>query len=203
MPESGGPATLWDGNLEMNLLASVETLLAVHGGRPALAMASTGVTALEPALQCARLAERDGSSDALVAAALLHDLGRLVGPVGGESEDDDHDLRTVAWLAPHLGVDVIEPIRLHVTAKRYLAATSPRYLASLAPEALRQLERQGGRLSSYEAWMFGAQPYAEQALALRRWDDLAHRPGLQTPGLRHYLPLLESLRDRPIIDVVE
>ena len=187
----------------MNLLASVETLFALHGARPALAMGSNGVSALEHALQCAWLAERDGSSDALIAAALLHDLGRLVCPVAGEATDDDHDLRTVAWLAPHLGVDVIEPIRLHVTAKRYLATTNPRYLASLAPEALRQLERQGGRLSSYDLWMFGAQPYAEQALALRRWDNVAHRPGLQTPALGHYLPLLESLRDRPIIDVVE
>ena len=187
----------------MDLLVSVETLFAVHGGRPAGAGGSSGISALEHALQCAWLAERAGSTDALVAAALLHDLGRLVGPASGDAGDDDHDLRTVAWLAPHLGVEVIEPIRLHVTAKRYLAATDPRYAAHLTLEALRQLERQGGRLSSYEAWMFGAQPYADQALALRQWDDSAHRPGLQTPGLRHYLPLLESLRDRPIIDVVE
>lgn len=187
----------------MNLLATVETLYVAHGGRPASAGASNGVSALEHALQCAWLAERAGSSDALVVAALLHDLGRLVGPAARDTGDDDHDLRTVAWLAPHLGVEVIEPIRLHVTAKRYLAATDPRYVAKLDPQALRQLERQGGRLSSYEVWMFGAQPYAEQALALRRWDDVAHRPGLRTPGLGHYLPLLESLRDRPIIDVVE
>lgn len=187
------------GHQAMSLRASIEGLFAAHGTRPDAAGVHPAVSPLEHALQCARLAERAGAGDALVAAALLHDVGRL-GVCDGEV--DRHDLRGVAWLAPHLGVDVIEPIRLHVAAKRYLVAIDPRYAAALPEEARRTLERQGGRMSSYEVWIFGAQPYAEQAIALRHWDDAARRPGLCTPGLDHYLPLLEALRDRPIADVV-
>ena len=38
----------------------------------------SAVTQLEHAIQCAALAERDGASTALIAAALLHDIGHLV-----------------------------------------------------------------------------------------------------------------------------
>jgi predicted HD phosphohydrolase len=198
--QAGSAVREFGGNQAMSLRASIEGLFAAHGARPEAAGMASAVSPLEHALQCARLAERAGAGDALVAAALLHDVGRL-GVCHGEV--DRHDLRGAAWLASHLGVDVIEPIRLHVAAKRYLVATDPRYAAALPEEARCALHRQGGPMSSYEVWIFGAQPYAGQAIALRHWDDAARRPGLRTPGLDHYLPLLEALRDRPIADVVE
>ena len=137
----------------MNLLATVETLYVAHGGRPRVPA---------PRTASARWSTRcnaPGSPSAPGRAMRwwsLHCCTTSVDwsvPLPATRGDDDRDLRTVAWLAPHLGVEVIEPIRLHVTAKRYLAATDPRYVAKLDPQALRQLERQGGRLSSYEVWM--------------------------------------------------
>ena len=35
------------------------------------------------------------------------------------------------WLARHFSPSVTEPIRLHVSAKRYLCAVEPKYLESL------------------------------------------------------------------------
>ena len=35
-------------------------------------------------------------------------------------------------------------------------------------------------------------PYAEDAVRLRRWDDVGKVAGLETPGLEHYRPVLEA-----------
>ena len=54
------------------------------------------VSQLDHALQCAALAQADGASDALVAAALLHDIGHLVVDVQADEayrmgvDDDVH-----------------------------------------------------------------------------------------------------------------
>ena len=55
--------------------ADIEQLFARKGGEQ---YTGEPVTQLEHALQTAWLAEQDGASDALVTAALLHDLGHLL-----------------------------------------------------------------------------------------------------------------------------
>jgi predicted HD phosphohydrolase len=49
-------------------------------------------------------------------------------------------------------------------------------------------------MSTQEVEDFDALPYARQAVALRRWDDLAKVPGKTTPSLDHYLVMLDELR---------
>jgi predicted HD phosphohydrolase len=82
------------------------------------------VTQLEHALQCASLAEKDGASDALLCAALLHDLGHLLHDLGESPSlqgiDDLHQFRALPWLRGCFGAEVLDPIALHVDAKRYL-----------------------------------------------------------------------------------
>lgn len=46
------------------------------------------ITQREHALQCVALARRAGASDALMVAALFHDVGHLVVDVQGESESE-------------------------------------------------------------------------------------------------------------------
>ena len=36
-------------------------------------------------------------------------------------------------------------------------------------------------------------PFAEEAIALRRWDDLAKQPDKDTPTIDHYMRLIERL----------
>ena len=46
-----------------------------------------------------------------------------------------------------------------------------------------------GRILADEAAKFIAQPYAQDAVKLRRWDDLAKVADVATPGLEHYLAI--------------
>ncbi|MGQ0832808.1 MAG: HD domain-containing protein, partial [Microthrixaceae bacterium] len=79
---------------------------------------------LEHALQTAALAAADGSDEALVAAALLHDVGHLLDLADGDGTRDRtvdlrHEARGAAYLAALLPPAVTAPIALHVRAKRY------------------------------------------------------------------------------------
>ncbi|MFT4992544.1 MAG: phosphonate degradation associated HDIG domain protein [Polaromonas sp.] len=157
------------------------------------------VSQLEHALQCAQLAEQAGETDATVVAALLHDLGHLIAakkedrPDDTQQRDDLHQYIAIPFLRGLLPDSVLEPIRLHVDAKRYLCAAVPTYWASLSPASKRSLELQGGAYSEAELAIFLAQPYAEEAVRLRRYDDLAKVPKATTPGLAHFQKKLEAL----------
>lgn len=148
------------------------------------------VTQLEHALQAAHLAEAVGAPPALVAAALLHDVGHLLHP-GGEAAaargaDAGHEELGYRFLARYFGPAVAEPVRLHVPAKRYLCAVEPGYHDLLSPASRRSLELQGGPMTRAEAKAFEREPFAGAAAALRRWDDRAKRVGLVTPPFAHY-----------------
>ncbi len=143
------------------------------------------------------LAEADA---ALVTACLLHDLGHLLNDCGPtptlRAIDDRHQYFVVPFLRGVFGDAVIEPIRLHVDAKRYLAATEPDYLARLSPDSLRSLRLQGGVFTAEEARRFQARPFAEQAVQLRRFDDLAKCVGRPTPPLDHFLAVARTVARR-------
>ena len=85
------------------------------------------------------------------------------------------------------GERVLGGIRLHVDAKRCLCATVPGYEAALSADSQRSLALQGGTFSADQALAFMAQAGAQDALQLRRWDDLAKTAGATTPPLLHYL----------------
>jgi phosphonate degradation associated HDIG domain protein len=150
-----------------------------------------GVTQLEHALQTAQLAEREGAPDSLVAAALLHDLGHLLNMQGEtptlRGVDDRHQYFSIPFLRALFPPAVIEPIRLHVDAKRALCAAEAGYYQALSEDSKRSLALQGGIFSPEEMQAFLAKPYASEAMRLRRWDDCAKVGGAATPPLAHYL----------------
>ena len=133
------------------------------------------VTQLDHALQCASLAAEAGASDALVAAALLHDYGHLIDDRGHMAEreglDGRHEAVGARALSAWFGPEITQPVALHVAAKRYLCATSPGYLESLSPASRLSLELQGGPFGETEAEAFAALQFANDAVLLRRWDD--------------------------------
>ncbi len=169
-------------------LQDIAQLFADKGGEQ---YTGEPVTQLEHALQSALLAEQEGADDALVTAALLHDLGHLLHDLGAtptlQGVDDVHQYRALPFLRGLFGDDVLGPIKLHVDAKRYLCATRPEYFASLSDDSKRSLALQGGIYSAGQAQTFIRQPGAEAAVRLRIWDDLAKTEGLPTPPLSHYL----------------
>ena len=111
------------------------------------------VSQLEHALQCAHLAQQAGESKETVVAALLHDLGHILAPERAEAsisdsglplKDDLHQYVALPFLRSLFTDAVLEPIKLHVEAKRYLCAIDPSYWDSLSPASKHSLELQGG-----------------------------------------------------------
>lgn len=146
----------------------------------------------EHALQAALFAERDGAESALIAAALLHDVGHLLHNLPEDAPDreidDRHEELAARYLARRFGPDVVEPVRLHVPAKRYLCTAEPGYLAALSAPSLLSLRLQGGPMSADEVAEFRSSPHFAAAIRLRRWDEAAKIPGFATPDLAHFLP---------------
>lgn len=178
----------------MDLIDEIEALFDRHGSIVHEDRRREPLTALQHALQCAQLAEWAQAGDSLVAAALLHDIGHFIeAPVPGDAHDDVHEMRAVPFLSRAFGAAVVEPVRLHVQAKRYLVATDLQYLGHLSAASVHSLHRQGGPMCHDEVLLFEGLPYAVEAVALRRWDDLAKKLRGKTPALGHYLALLRKV----------
>jgi gamma-butyrobetaine dioxygenase len=146
------------------------------------------VSISEHMLQAGELAEASGADGALVAAALLHDIGHLL----GETENR-HGEAGARWLSQWFGAAVTEPVRLHVPAKRYLCGADADYFALLSAESVRTLWLQGGPMTTAEVAAFEALPFSRDAVAVRRWDDQAKDPAVTPSRFAHFVPLLEAL----------
>lgn len=175
-------------------ISDICTLFARKGGRE---YDGEGVTQLEHALQSAALAEADGAAPPLVAAALLHDLGHMLNDQGDtptmRGVDDRHQYAALPFLRGSFDDAVLEPIRLHVDAKRYLCATREGYREALSADSKRSLVLQGGAYDAAAATAFIARPHAADAVRVRLWDDRAKTPAAVTPSLAHYLAVLEAV----------
>ena len=179
-------------------LARIEELLTLKAdGQYGLAE----INQRQHALQSAWLAERQGCPPALIAAALMHDIGHLVHDLGDNPAeagiDDEHEAVGYAFLTRWFGPEVTEPVRLHVAAKRYLCATESDYFSKLAPDSIRSLELQGGPMSAEEVAAFRAIPEADAAVQLRRFDEQAKVKGLETPPVTHFMPYVAACIRQP------
>ena len=172
----------------MLTLAAIEQLFAEHGDEQ---YTGESVTQLEHALQTAYLAENEGADDELVTAALLHDLGHLLHELGDTPSlrgvDDVHQYRALPFLRGLFSDDVLNAIKLHVDAKRFLCATRPHYHALLSEDSKRSLLLQGGSFDDATAADFMRQAGAERAVQLRLCDDAAKIENLATPTLTHFM----------------
>jgi [1-hydroxy-2-(trimethylamino)ethyl]phosphonate dioxygenase len=176
----------------------IDRLFEILGCAGAAQYGNERVTQLDHALQCAQQAEASGAPPALIGAALLHDIGHLVHKFGEDAAlrgiDDRHERLGSKLLAKWFVPALSEPVALHVDAKRYLCATEPSYNAILSAGSVRSLALQGGAYDPAGAEAFRAQPYAEDAVRVRRWDEAAKVLGRPTPDLEHFRPCLEASR---------
>ena len=178
----------------MSVFAEV---LAIYGSRGGRAYFGERVTMTEHGLQAAHFAQTEMAAEALVLAALLHDVGHLIESVPDSIEewhaDAHHEVTGARWLSQRFRAEVAEPVRLHVPAKRYLCATDARYFAMLSPASVHTLRLQGGPMSAEEVVRFETERYYREALRVRHWDDQGKVAGLKTPALEAYAPLIERL----------
>jgi [1-hydroxy-2-(trimethylamino)ethyl]phosphonate dioxygenase len=160
------------------------------------------VSQIEHALQTAYAAEQMGGTPQFIAACLLHDVGHLLHDLPEDAPDqnidDEHERLGAAWLVEYFLPEVVEPIRLHVAAKRYLCGVDRAYFSKLSPPSVQSLELQGGPMTPSQAAHFESHPHFQAAIQLRRLDDQAKIPNLSTPPLNHFREhLSQSLIARP------
>jgi len=157
------------------------------------------VTMSQHMLQGAVLAEREGASDELIAAALLHDIGHYTsefGPYSPDDTEDNHHDEAGAKVLEHFFPAVItECVRLHVAANRYLCATDATYYDKLSQASRHTLELQGGPMNEAEVAQFRRNPFYKEAVRVRLWDEGGKDPHMKTPPFRHYVPVLQRVVD--------
>lgn len=165
-----------------------ERLLADLRATADLPYGGEAVDQLAHALQSGTLAVEAGARPAVVAAALLHDIGRSPG-VTAQFPDAPHERTGAAYCTRLLGHEVGWIVGAHVLAKRALVTLEPDYAARLSPVSVRSLEAQGGPAAAAEVERFLRHPLAAEAMLVRRWDDEAKVPSASTLDLDELLDI--------------
>lgn len=173
--------------LRAGIVDELEGLFSAQGAQDYLGEEVSMATHM---LQAADRARELGAAPALVVAALLHDVGHFTGlRTGAElmsGNDNHHDEQAAAYLSQYFGPEVVEPVRLHVAAKRYLCAVEPEYFAQLSPASVYTLSLQGGPMDAAEVAEFDANPYATDAVLVRRCDDGGKDSERETPTFTQF-----------------
>ena len=132
-----------------------------------------------------------------IVAALVHDIGHFTSEYGSFTMEDTKDrfhehagARILEGAFPPL---VVEAVKNHVDAKRYLCAVDSAYHDGLSDASVHSLKLQGGPMNADERATFEENPYLDQILLVRRCDDKGKVAGLEVPPLDHYLPMMRRV----------
>lgn len=155
------------------------------------------ITQYEHGVQTAILAKEESGTADLISAALLHDIGHLV--TGLEENHPDihesdleHENIAVEFLEGIFPQSVLQPIGLHVDAKRYICTVDKQYFDFLSPASKDSLKLQGGTFSDIEKELFEENEFFREAVLLRKWDDRAKVEDLEIPDVMEFKPFLEE-----------
>ena len=153
------------------------------------------VTITEHMVQTAMLAEQNHSSDSLICACLLHDYGHFViddpDDLVSKSMDGKHEDIAFNFLKNYFKPEVIEPIKLHVQAKRYLCRNKS-YWNILSEASKVSLKLQGGMMDDNEAKKFVSLKFHNEAILLRKYDDEGKIPNIKMKKIEDYRNLINS-----------
>ena len=153
------------------------------------------VTITEHMIQTAMIAEKTNSSSDLVCSSLLHDYGHFIldnpNDLVKRQKDGKHEDLGYEFLKKYFLKDVVEPIKYHVKAKKYLARDKKYYLI-LSEASKISLRLQGGIMNDKEAKEFESNEFFKSSIKLRKFDENAKKVGLKIKSINQYKNLLVS-----------
>ena len=153
------------------------------------------VTISEHMIQSAMIAENTKSSSSLICSCLLHDYGHFIledpGKLVKKKIDGKHENIGYEYLKKFFNKDVVEPIKYHVLAKRYLAREK-KYFNSLSEASKISLKLQGGVLNKKESKEFEKKDFFKNSIKLRKFDEAAKRTDIKMKSIIEYKDLLSS-----------
>ena len=141
------------------------------------------------------LAEKNKCSEDLICSSLLHEYGHFIIDKPDElvrnKIDGNHESIGANYLKDFFSKKIIEPILLHVDAKRFLARDN-KYYNSLSEASIISLKLQGGIMSSKEVKKFKQNKNYINAIKLRRFDENAKKQNIKIKKIEDYKELLIS-----------
>ena len=108
-----------------------------------------------------------------------------------KSLDGKHEDLGYEFLKKYFVSDVIEPIKLHVDAKRYLCRNKS-YYEHLSQASKVSLDLQGGFMTDDEAKKFSLLKYFKEAVKVREYDDDGKVPDIKMKKIDDYEELISS-----------
>ena len=180
-----------------NIVAFLDDIFERRGGEEYL---GEPVTMAEHMLQGATIAEQNGEPEIIVVSALLHDIGHFTSEFGMFSMVDTKDrlhedagAKVLQNFFPQL---VIDCVRYHVAAKRYLCATRPSYFYRLSEASVHSLNLQGGPMCGDEVKEFEKKPYFKDILKVRYLDEAGKREDMSIPSFSYFAPMVQRIVDQ-------
>ena len=153
------------------------------------------VTITEHMIQTAMLAEKNNCSSSLICSSLLHDYGHFIlenpDDLVNKGKDGKHEDVGYEFLKKYFVKNVVEPIKYHVKAKRYLARDA-KYYRMLSEASKVSLKLQGGIMDDKEAKEFEGNEFFEDSIKLRKFDEEAKKADLKIKSINEYKNLLSS-----------
>ena len=153
------------------------------------------ITITEHMIQTAMLAEKTNCSNSLICSSLLHDYGHFIlenpDDLVNKEKDGKHEDVGYKFLKKYFVKDVVEPIKYHVKAKRYLARDK-KYYQILSKASKISLKLQGGIMDEKEANEFKNNEFFENSIKLRKFDEGAKKILPKIKSIKEYKNLLVS-----------
>ena len=153
------------------------------------------ITISEHMIQSAMLAEKAQLNDDLICSCLLHDYGHFI--IGNpdrlvkNNKDGEHENIGYEYLKNFFKKEIVEPIKYHVLAKRYLVRDK-KYFNSLSDASKVSLKLQGGVLDTKESKEFEKKDFFKNSIKLRKFDEVAKKTDVKMKSIIEYKDLLSS-----------
>lgn len=156
----------------------------------------TDITQIQHMFQCAMLAEKDTNDINIIIAALLHDIGHFIEINNKDKQMGsfgvmNHELIGKEYLlSKGFENKVACLVGNHVKSKRYLVTKYPEYFNKLSEASKQTLIYQNGFMNNNEMIEFEKDPYFEESIKIRSYDDQAKIKDFKINSIDYYKNML-------------